>query len=396
MGAVADAFSAAFADNNAVGQPIDIQKPACRALGVTTEQAIAAETSRAQSAEGSLAAALSSETTARTTGIGNETTARLALADTMASALSGETTRAQGVESSLSEGVSNLANRISSEVSRATTAEQANASALVQEAQRRADADGANASALAQETQRATAAEAECRNGVGALGERMAAALASETNRATAAEASCRTDLSALAGTVTAARNFSTFRPGDAASLFTAALGGQSPSDAILGASAMSSRGATWMLQPGATLALRQATWLEPQAFFAVRFVLARAVDPDPRAPAAVLGVAWLDAAFNVIATVPMRFYRSLRVSDGLQLVTARVPSLAPDPCDLVPPPGAVYVRPFVRDLSQDGVLAVSSITLSDVTDAGVYAPDVSDLAARVVALETRLAQFGG
>ena len=42
MGIVADGFAAAFADNDASGNPLSPQKPAIRALGPTIEQQIAA------------------------------------------------------------------------------------------------------------------------------------------------------------------------------------------------------------------------------------------------------------------------------------------------------------------------------------------------------------------
>jgi hypothetical protein len=154
--------------------------------------ALAAETARAEAAEGTNAAAVAGETTRAEAAEASRATS---------GALSGETTRAEVAEAANATAISTETTRaegaeasratssaLSSETSRAEGAEGANAAAIASETSRAETAEQANATANASETVRAEAAESS---------RATSSALSSETTRAEAAEG---TNASAISG----------------------------------------------------------------------------------------------------------------------------------------------------------------------------------------------------
>ncbi len=149
MGTVADGFAAAFADNDASGNPFSPQKPAIRALGVTIETQVAAEVTRAEAAEQSLSTATGTKAAASdlTAEVNRAETAEQALGTAIgnkaaASDLSAEVTRAEQAEAALATGLAGkaAASDLTAEVNRAEAAEAAEAQARIA-----ADAQGVSA-----------------------------------------------------------------------------------------------------------------------------------------------------------------------------------------------------------------------------------------------------------
>jgi hypothetical protein len=186
----------------------------------TNARAIQAETTRAQEVEGnftasfeSVAANLATETTAREAAITSEAATR-ATADTAnANAISAETTRAEGAEAALSNSISGVASALTSE---ATT----RASAITAEANARGQGDSLNAEAISVETARAQAAEATLTNSISTVSANLATEI-SNREAAIAAESSARQD----SGTeITAAISAETTRAEAAETTITSAV----------------------------------------------------------------------------------------------------------------------------------------------------------------------------
>lgn len=181
------------------------------------------------------------------------------------------------------------------------------------------------------------------------------------------------------------------YRPGDRPEAFTGVLAGASPAPLSAdGVVADQILGNVYDLAAIGYVALREALWLEPQAFYAIRMIFERSRDPVLyESTTVVAGVQWLDATYEPLAQGIAQVFPSMLVADGLQVLTARVPPAAGDGIPLNPPPGAVFWRPFLQDASVNGVLRVLGMTVSDVTNAGVYAPDIARMNQRLTALES-------
>lgn len=143
----------------------------------TNASGLAAEVSRATGAEGTL-----------TTNLGAEVSRATGAEGTLTTNLAAEVSRATGVEGTLSSLTTavktDLVSAINSEAARAAAAEGVNGSAISAEVSRATAAEGVNASAISAEVSRATAAE-----GVNA------SAISAEVTRAEAAEGVLTTDL---------------------------------------------------------------------------------------------------------------------------------------------------------------------------------------------------------
>lgn len=190
-------------------------------------------------------------------------------------------------------------------------------------------------------------------------------------------------------------------RPGDASAAFTlvstrASLAGdgRSPGDMPVGTVASGDSGLAARVTGATILSQRQATPIEPGRIYQARFVVQRRANPsDPANDAVVLGLAWLDAGFNVvpasndvtlIETMP-----SLVAGYGRQervALFSRSPS--PDAAFLAPA-RARYARAFVQTYGADGVTDIEVAGIEDVSLATILAPATADTIARVSALES-------
>lgn len=188
--------------------------------------AINAEASRAATAEGVNAAAISAETTRATAAEG-----------TNATAISNEVTRATGVEGSLSSLTTTTKTDLVSAINEVAASGATTASGLAAEITRATAAEGTNASAIAAETTRAEAAEGDLStltttsktslvsaiNEVSASSASVASDLAAEVTRATAAEGTNASAISAEVTRATAAEGALSSDIGTLSSLTTTA-----------------------------------------------------------------------------------------------------------------------------------------------------------------------------
>lgn len=140
-------------------------------------------------------------------------------------------------------------------------------------------------------------------------------------------------------------------------------------------------------------VALRAPVWLDADVFWALRLSLERRADVvDPNNAAVDIAIQWLTGSGADAGTTLIRRYAALTRASGVQGLTLRVPSLRGAVPAVTPPSAAVAWRPYVRTYGADGATAVRTMAVTDVTNAGVYAPDVSDLAARMTTLEGLIA----
>lgn len=223
-----------------------------------------------------------------------------------------------------------------------------------------------------------TASEAETKDAVADLAEREEAAAQSLADLAATVS---RTMLGASLGT----------RPGDFPMLFSSAIEGDGPTLPPLDPAGCiaSPFGTIYRLAGAGIVALRAAVWLEPDAFWSMRLLFRRLANAtDPNNHAVDVAIQWLDGAYQAIGLSLVQRYSGLKRSDGPVGLTIRIPSLAGERPAIVPPKGAVFWRPYLRTYGNDGETAVESLVVADVTNAGVFAPDLSALAARMTSLE--------
>lgn len=196
--------------------------------------------------------------------------------------------------------------------------------------------------------------------------------------------------LASLQGAVASPRD----RPGENPMLFTAQLAGLAaacppldPSGCVAGPF-----GPVYRVSGTGLVASRTAIWLEPNAFFSQRWVFRRSKDSsDPNNDAVIAGIQWLNGAGVPLSQTIAKQIAHATIAAGLQIITARVPSKTGDPAPIVPPKGAAFWRPFIQAFGADGGTDIEALVTTDVTNSGVFAPDVSALAARVSNIESAI-----
>jgi hypothetical protein len=131
---------------------------------------------------------------------------------------------------------------------------------------------------------------------------------------------------------------------------------------------------------------------LDPDAIYVLTARYWRLTDVlDPNNNAIDIGIQWLDAGGNGVGTTLIRRDLNLQIQGGSRSLSLRVPSTARDRAAIRPPDGAVAWRPFIKTYGADGATAVDRLTVTNVTFAGAYAPDLSDLAGRIGTIEGQL-----
>ncbi|KQP82849.1 hypothetical protein [Methylobacterium sp. Leaf117] len=151
--------------------------------------------------------------------------------------------------------------------------------------------------------------------------------------------------------------------------------------------------GAAYQITGAGLIAPRGTIAVDPDAIWILRARYWRLADVlDPNNNAVDLGIQWLDASDRDAGQTLIRRETNLLRQDGPRLLTIRVPSLVGDAPAIVPPKGAVSWRPYLRTYGADGATAIGLLGASNATFAGVYAPDVSALAARMGTIEGKIA----
>lgn len=252
-------------------------------------------------------------------------------------------------------------------------------SALSGEILDRQEANGILDEAIRQEAARRTQAVQATNNALSGLGDELDGVKLDLVN----------SGLSALAALLGACR------PGLCPSAFSnSALGplaSSSPLDpqGVVG----SAIGRAYRMAGAGMMAPRAIYPVDPDAIFVLRARYWRQSDvPDPNNSAVDIGIQWLDARDLGAGYSLVRRERALSVQDGPKAITVRVPSLAGDRPQLVPPVGAVSWRPYLQTWGSAGATAVDVLGAWDATFAGVYAPDVYALANDLRTIQAQIA----
>lgn len=179
-------------------------------------------------------------------------------------------------------------------------------------------------------------------------------------------------------------------RPGDTPGLHgTGIAAGQPEAIDPLTHAVVTQDGAVGRIVGAGIISDRRLTAMEPDRKYRVRFVLRRGVNSANRSSVIRLGVAWYDRA--KVARVPAYTVVSeltdLTTSDGRTVVEVTVARTAP--ADFVAPSGTIYTRPYVQSTDADGAIDVEILEITDLTGLVSFAPDVSDFASRLGAMES-------
>ena len=205
-----------------------------------------------------------------------------------------------------------------------------------------------------------------------------------------AAESTARSEFDQLlVGEIGRISPFSAGRPGEIPSAFTSGLVGSRPPALDPTSAVSTASGKAYPIADAGMLALRSPIWIEPDIFHAARVAFLKLEDnPGPEPGLLDVGIQWLDVDYRDAGQSLIRRYEGLKRQDGPQYVTVRVPSSLGAVPIIRPPENAVSWRPYLRSYGAGGLLAVETMSVTDVTYAGVYAPDVTDIAAQLATIK--------
>lgn len=183
---------------------------------------------------------------------------------------------------------------------------------------------------------------------------------------------------------------------GDAPLYFTNNLTGGDPADVarnLPGPVVSNADGYSVRITGAGTLSVRTLYPVEAGRTYVVRYAVRRiANSPDPANDSVRCALAWYNQDRSAIGGTPISVVQDLNdltTGSGRVVVTAYVSRAAGDEIDVVAPANTRYVRPFVQTFGTTCQTDIEVISWSDVTDAAIYSPDVSDLVSRVGALES-------
>jgi hypothetical protein len=186
-------------------------------------------------------------------------------------------------------------------------------------------------------------------------------------------------------------------RPGEDRGAYTSSLAGGPFLDrpALSAPTAFGSEGSVVRFSGSGLITTRRLVAIEAGRVYSSRYAVRRRTNsPDPSNDAVVCGVAWYDQAGNLLAggsgRAVVRSYLDLTADDGRQAVGAVISSAPGVGIDIVAPPGARFFAPYVELFGISHVTDVEVLTGRDITDATVYAPDVSAFESRLSAQESQ------
>lgn len=189
-------------------------------------------------------------------------------------------------------------------------------------------------------------------------------------------------------------------RPGEAPSLWTSSLAGGLPESRPALASVASvadTNGRVIRLSGVGLVAPRRYFALEQGRIYQLRYAVQRRVNsPDPANDSVRCGIAWYTASLSQHTTAGSvaQDINDLVTGDARTVVTATISSAAGDNVDIVAPAGARFFAPYVQSFGVGSQTDVEVLSVTDVTDAVLFAPDVSALQAALDGLLS--ANLGG
>ena len=289
--------------------------------------------------------------------------------------------------------IRSLQGAIGNEASAREQHEDATASAISSEASLRAQGDAALDREVSNEIKARASADT-------LLGQNISDLQSEQTAYETNTTATITAALKVATDTIASLRNqllsvaFSTIpKPGDTPAMFTSSLVGSALTAPAADPAAVVQlgQGNGYSVAAGQLLATRGAHWLEPGAFYAFRTVFERTVDPVDISGGVFVGVQWLDQNYVNVGQSLIKNLPKLSVTGGRQIVSSRLPTVVNSNNEVAPPAGAVYFRPFVSVFGADGFVVVESMSVVDVTNTSVYAPDVEDIRQKLTVLQSNV-----
>lgn len=180
--------------------------------------------------------------------------------------------------------------------------------------------------------------------------------------------------------------------PGDARALWTGALDDTSANPPLIASSQFvsDSEGAVLRASTAQTVARIALRRLEPGREYHVRFAVRRRTNsPDPSNDGVRFGIRWFDQAKTPIGTTVLIDLNDITTGSGRQTLGRVIARQAGANVDHIAPAGARYARPFVQTFGLGAATDIEIIDIVDVTDAPLFAPDVSGFEGRLAGLET-------
>lgn len=182
---------------------------------------------------------------------------------------------------------------------------------------------------------------------------------------------------------------------GDAPLYFTNNIQGDDPASherQLPGSLVVNPEGYAVRIIGSGILSVRTMYPIEAGRTYRVRYAVRRnANSADPANDSVRLGLAWYGQSRSPVSGTPTTVVddlNSLTTASGRVEVSAYVSLAAGDNIDIVAPSSARYVRPFAQTFGTLPQTDIEVISWTDVTDAVIYSPDVSDLVSRVGSLE--------
>lgn len=179
-------------------------------------------------------------------------------------------------------------------------------------------------------------------------------------------------------------------RPGEVRKFWTSTLDGAP--------SALTPISASWVVATGFGAAVRltgaqhlapiAATMIEPGRQYRIRAAYRANSTTDPDGDTVQLGIRWLDKDKAGLSTTEAVNVLDFSTADGRANTSVVVAKTAATGVDVVPPSGAVYMRPFIRTFSADGQIDVDVLEVVDLYDAVDWSPDVESVENRMSTAE--------
>lgn len=182
--------------------------------------------------------------------------------------------------------------------------------------------------------------------------------------------------------------------PGEAPSFWTADLDDPAgaPDPLTDQARVVGSDGAVIRVSGAAVVANRGYVRIEPGRLYKARYVVRRRTNsPDPSDDGVRCAIRWYGQAKEPLSggVSVVEDLLDLKVADGRVSVAAVASRMAGSQVTVVAPAGARYGKGYVQTYGIGGVTDVEIIELVDITDSSLFAPDVEDFDARLMAVES-------
>lgn len=182
-------------------------------------------------------------------------------------------------------------------------------------------------------------------------------------------------------------------RPGAASDLYASSLtNGEPDLSASIPADWISTgdRGLVVRLPGNTVIASRAYHAVEPGRAYRVRYVAQRRANtPDPAGDTVRFAIGWYNASYNWVDGSTVQDIDDLVTADLRTEVTVVLATASGEGIQIIAPASARFFRLFVQTFGVGSSTDVEVLDVQDVTDAGLWSPDVSAFNARLMSLES-------